>query len=366
MFNDVFKNKTVFVTGHTGFIGSWLCSWLKLLGAKVIGYSLSPNTMPSMFEIINLEKTIVSIIGDINDKKNLQNCLIQYKPDIVFHLAAQPLVNVSYENPLETFQTNVMGSLNILEIIRSMESVKVCVMMTSDKCYENKEINYAYKESDPLGGYDPYSASKGAAELTISSYRHSFFNPNDFLKHKKSISTIRAGNVIGGGDWSQDRIVPDCIRALMNNKQILVRSPNSIRPWQHVLESVSGMLRLAAKMWEKPVDFSGPWNFGPLLGNKTYSVKEIVDLIIKNWGKGEWVHISEKIQNHEANILMLDPTKAHTLLEWSPVHNTEEAVEKTVDWYKELDLKTNSHITDKQIFDYIKKARHMNIQWAME
>lgn len=365
MFNEIFKNKTVFVTGHTGFIGSWLSSWLQLLGARVIGYSLVPNTVPSMFKIINLEKGIISIIGDINDKKYLHDCLIEHQPNFVFHLAAQSLVNESYKKPLETFQTNVIGSLNILENIRDIESVKVCVMMTSDKCYENKEIHYAYKEGDPLGGYDPYSASKGAAELAISSYRNSFFNPSDFLEHKKSISTVRAGNVIGGGDWAKNRIIPDCMRALMDNKPILVRSPDSIRPWQHVLESVSGILCLAAKMWEKPIDFVGPWNFGPLLTNRTYQVKEIVDLIIKRWKEGKWIDISEKIQHHEANILMLDPTKANTRLGWMPVYTIEDAIKETVAWYKAYQLNEHLYITEKQIQNYIEKARQQNIPWAM-
>ncbi len=365
MFNEIFTNKTVFVTGHTGFIGSWVCSWLHLLGAKVIGYSLSPNTVPSMFKIINLEKKIVSIIGDINDKKHLENSLIQNQPDFVFHLAAQPLVKESYEKPFETFQTNVMGSLNILEAIRNVDSVKICVMMTSDKCYENKEIHYAYKENDSLGGHDPYSASKGAAEIVISSYRNSFFNPSNFLKHKKSVATIRAGNVIGGGDWAKDRIIPDCIRALIDNNPIFVRSPTSIRPWQHVLESVSGMLNLAAKMWENPKDFSGPWNLGPTSSNKTYHVKDMVNLLIKNWGSGNWESISEKIQKHEANILILDTTKVNTMLKWMPVYNTEDAIKETVAWYKAYQMNEHSDITEKQIQNYIEKAKQKNISWAM-
>lgn len=365
MFNETFKNKTVFVTGHSGFIGTWISLWLYLLGAKVIGYSLKPNTTPSMFKTINIEEKITSIIGDINDVKNLQNCIVKYKPDFIFHLAAQPLVIESYENPLETFQTNVMGSLNILEIIRTVKSVKVCVMMTSDKCYENKNINYAYKETDPLGGYDPYSASKGAAELAISSYRKSFFNSNDFIKHGKSIATVRAGNVIGGGDWSKDRLIPDCIRALIENKHILIRSPESVRPWQHVLESISGILSLAAKMWEKPIEFEGSWNFGPSLENKNYPVKDIVDFMIKNWGDGEWKDISKKMDLHEANILMLDSTKANSKLGWLPTYSTEEATKETIEWYKAYQMGKYIDITEKQIQKYVESAKMKKIPWAM-
>ena len=273
LFKGIYEGKTVLVTGHTGFIGSWLTLWLQSLGAKVVGYSLEPPTKPSLFETLGLENEITHTIGDIQDKQNLSDSIEKYKPEIVIHLAAQPLVRVSYEDPVETFRTNILGTVNILDSIRKSDSVSSCVVMTSDKCYQNLDANRFHKETDHLGGSDPYSASKGAAEIVTNSFRNSFFN-------KESIATVRAGNVIGGGDWAKDRIIPDCIRALTTDKQIMVRNPSSIRPWQFVLEPISGILWLCSKLYTNPKTYSEAWNFGPNQTNKI-TVEKIVQNIIK-------------------------------------------------------------------------------------
>jgi len=367
LFEKIFHNEPVFVTGHTGFIGSWLSLWLHSLGAKVVGYSLEPPTDQTFFQTVELDKHISHIIGDINDQKQLVNSLKSHKPKFVFHLAAQPLVRFSYERPVETFQTNVMGTVNVLEAIRNTSSVKVGIIMTSDKCYENRELDYAYKETDPMGGYDPYSASKGAAELITSSYRNSFFNPKDFEKHKVSIATVRAGNVIGGGDWAKDRITPDCIHSLISKIPIQVHHPNSIRPWQYVLEPISGILCLATRMWQSPLEYVGSWNFGPLISKNRTSVKDLVIQIIKEWGCGNWNDISNQINlSHEANSLMLDSTKAMNLLGWHPVYSINESIAETIRWYRSNVDKTSDmkDLSLAQIQKYVIKAREMNIAWA--
>lgn len=368
VFLKVFNEKTVLVTGHTGFIGTWLCLWLKTLGAKITGYSLEPPTNPSLFETIGLEKEITSITGDIRDEDHIHECFEKCKPEFVFHLAAQPLVLRSYENPVETFETNVMGTVNLLECIRHISGVKACIILTSDKCYENRGSDYAYKENDPMGGYDPYSASKGATELITASYRRSFFKNSE--NNQVGISTVRAGNVIGGGDWSEYRIIPDCIRALVSKQPILVRNPTAVRPWQHVLEPVSGILCLATKMWEDPLHFSEAWNIGPLLSNNKVTVKEIVDMIIHEWGNGSWIDTSEKnlSAQHESNLLLLDSSKAINGLQWHPVYSVKEAIKHTISWYKahtDHKIKMNDFSLD-QINDYTKKAKELNIAWAQD
>lgn len=364
LFAKTFNNESVFVTGHTGFIGSWLSFWLNSLGAKVIGYSLEPPTDKSFFQAVELEKHITHIIGDINNQEQLANSLISHKPKFVFHLAAQSLVRFSYENPIETFQTNVMGTVNILEAIRNSPSVRVGIIMTSDKCYENRELDYAYKENDPMGGYDPYSASKGAAELVTASYRNSFLNPKDFEKHKVSISTIRAGNVIGGGDWAKDRIIPDCINSLISKQPIHVRHPNAIRPWQYVLEPISGILNLATRMSQSPLEYVGAWNFGPLISKNRTTVKDLVIQIIKEWGYGEWTDISKQIDlPHEANSLMLDSTKAINLLGWHPVYSINESIAETIRWYRSYadKIPNMQNFSLEQIQKYMLKAKEMNV-----
>jgi len=366
MFNGIFKDKTVLVTGHTGFIGSWLTEWLCELDANVIGYSLEPITDPSLFEVLGLENKITHIIGDINDSQNLHNVIEQHSPEIVFHLAAQPLVKTSYAFPRKTIQTNVMGTVNLLESIRDVSSVKICIIITSDKCYENRELSYAYKETDSMGGYDPYSASKGATELIISSYRNSFFNQQNYDVHGISLSTSRTGNVIGGGDWAENRIIPDCMKALSKNEKINIHNPNSIRPWQHVLEPISGLFCLTQKMYDDPVKYAQPWNFGPLITNPHLKVNELTFQVVTDWGSGSWIDSSDKNELHEANLLMLDSSKAIKNLDWHPVYSIKEAIGETVEWYKEF-YKNNGNMgefTKSQILNYVHKAKQMNITWA--
>ncbi len=366
LFEGIFKNKKIFITGHTGFQGSWLTLWLKSLGAKVTGYSLSSPTDPSLFEILHLEKDINHISGDVRDSSFLQKCMKKHKPDIVFHLAAQSLVRYSYEKPVDTFHTNIMGTVNLLEAIRNTSSVKTGIIVTSDKCYENKEWNFAYRENDSLGGFDPYSASKGATEIVTSSYNRSFFHSNK-KNGEIGIATVRAGNVIGGGDWAQDRIVPDCVRSINSGKKILIRNPKSIRPWQYVLEPISGMLLLASKLWNNPNSYNDSWNMGPNI-SRNITVKELVTQLIKAMGqKTELKGISKKIKNkvHEANFLRLDSTKANNLLGWRQMYSIEETVSETALWYqsyiKNMEMK---EITIQQIEKYINKAKYMNATWA--
>jgi len=368
LFHNIFKNKVVFVTGHTGFQGSWLSLWLKSLGAKVVGYSIDLPTEPSLFETINLKQEIVDIRGDVKDFSHLEDSLLRHKPEFVFHLAAQSLVRLSYERPIETFETNVLGTANLLEAIRSTSSVKVCVVITSDKCYENKEKMVSYKETDPLGGYDPYSASKAAAELVVSSYNRSFFHKKNGSWRSVSVSSVRAGNVIGGGDWARDRIIPDSIRALMSKEPVAIRHPNSVRSWQYVLEPISGMLLLATKMWTQPNKFTGALNFGPDISDGVITVREVVRKILDVWGSGSWIDVSTKSNNslHEANVLRLSSTKAQKLLGWRAAYSLEDSIVKVVDWYqsfikKQTEMKA---FTLKQIENYVTKAKQLSIPWA--
>ena len=365
LFEDLFKNRTVFVTGHTGFIGSWLTQWLSDLGANVIGFSLKPPTNPSLFEDINLEKKLIHIIGNVNDQSKLQKTLQEHSPEFIFHLAAQPLVKTSYDQPVETIQTNVIGTTNLLESIKKTSSVKVCVVVTSDKCYENKETNHAYKETDTLGGYDPYSASKAAVELVTSSYRNSFFNPNNFAEHGISLSTSRIGNVIGGGDWAKDRLVPDIVRSLSTNHEIHIRNPTAVRPWQHVLEAISGLFCLSKKMYDEPTSFAQPWNFGPLLDNENLTVSQLNSQIISEWGSGNYNNTSQD-EPHEANLLMLDSSKAINKLNWHPVYSIKEAITKTITWYKEYFTNKDNmeKFTQDQILEYVEQAKKMNLGWV--
>ena len=279
LFNGIYNNKTVLVTGHTGFKGSWLCFWLIQMGAKVIGYSLEPPTSPNHFELLNLD--MVSVIGDIRDSDKLNAVFAQYQPEIVFHLAAQPLVRLSYKEPVETFETNVIGTLKVFEACRSTKSVRAIVNITSDKCYQNKEWVWGYRENDPMGGYDPYSASKGCAELVTSSYRNSFFNVNEYGKsHNVLLASCRAGNVIGGGDWAKDRLMTDIMVAVSEGKKVVIRNPRATMPWQHVLEPLSGYLMLGQKLFEGKKEFAQAWNFGP--GEQgAITVKEVVENIKK-------------------------------------------------------------------------------------
>lgn len=351
MFANVFKNKTVLVTGHTGFKGSWLCIWLKELGANVVGYALEPYTEKDNFVVAKLKDKITHIIEDVRDFHKLKKVFEEYQPEFVFHLAAQPIVRESYTNPKETYDINIGGTVNVLECCRLSDSVRVIVNVTSDKCYENKEWIWGYRENDPMGGYDPYSSSKGCSELITAAYRKSFFNPDDFNDHKKSLASARAGNVIGGGDWQKDRIIPDCIRALESNKPIEIRNPNATRPWQHVLEPLNGYLLLASKMYEDPQKFCGGWNFGPNY-NSIIPVGKVGDKVVTQWGSGSWIDLSNKNAPHEAKSLSLDISKAKSYLKWFPLWDTEKAIEKTVDWYKEYKKKDPYKICIKQIEEF--------------
>ena len=352
-FNNVYKGKKVLVTGHTGFKGSWLSIWLRELGAEVIGYSLDPYTEKDNFVLSHLSEKIVDIRGDIRDRKHLRKVFDKYQPEIVFHLAAQPLVRISYDIPVETYETNLMGTINILEEIRNCENTKIGIMITTDKCYENKEQIWGYRENEAFGGYDPYSSSKGACEIAIQSWRNSFFNPKDYEKHGKSIASVRAGNVIGGGDWAKDRIVPDCIRALEEGKDIEIRSPRSIRPWEHVLEPLSGYLLLGQKMMENPINYCEGWNFGPNL-DAIVNVWEVAEKIVKNYGKGNIKDISDPNALHEAKLLLLDITKSRFELGWKPTLTIDESIELTAEWYKRYISEDVYQLCVKQISKFSK------------
>lgn len=364
-FASEFNGKTVFVTGNTGFMGTWLSLWLTHLGAKVIGYSLDLSPRNNVVSTLIKEKKILQVFGDVNNLDVLTSCILEHNPNYVFHLAAQPLVHTSYEQPVLTFQTNVMGTVNVLEAIRSSQLDVTCIVVTSDKCYDNKETIYAYKETDPMGGYDPYSASKGAAELITASYNRSFFTSGD--SSLTPVATVRAGNIIGGGDWASYRLVPDCVSALSANKTIIVRNPNSVRPWQYVLEPISGLLLLAQKMRSNPKQFSGPWNFGPESTSRMITVQDLVKLMISKWGNGEWTYSRSTSEFlHEAKYLMLDSNKSKTYLEWKPVYDIDESVSETVAWYK-TDLEQTEDIYEfslKQITKYVTKAHKMNMMWV--
>ena len=326
LFNGIFKSKKVLVTGHTGFQGSWLSLWLKLLGSNVIGYALEPPTQPSLFETLSLEHDTKHIIGDLRDKEKLSSIISQNKPEIVFHLGAQALVRESYAKPLETLETNIIGTANLLESIRNCPSVKVVVIMTSDKCYDNTYNKRPHIENDPMGGFDPYSASKGAAELVTSSYRNSFFSS----KNLTQIATVRAGNVIGGGDWAKDRLIPDSIKALMKNQSIEIRNPDAKRPWQYVLESISGMLWLATKMSEED-KFNEAWNFGPDVNYDSLRVEDIVKITIKNWNSESTIEIQNNSDMlYESESLLLDSSKANQRLDWKNVCSIAQTLSETI------------------------------------
>lgn len=335
IFDNFYCGKRVLVTGHTGFKGSWLSIWLHELGAEVVGVSQDPFTNRDNYVLSGIgHKMMADLRSDICDGQKMKEIFQKYQPEIVFHLAAQPLVRYSYEQPVETYEANVMGTIHVMEAIRATSSVKVGVMITTDKCYDNKEQMRGYKEDDPFGGYDPYSSSKGACEIAIQSWRRSFFNSEDYgKKHHVSLASVRAGNVIGGGDWALDRIIPDCIKALEQDKVIDIRSPKAIRPWEHVLEPLSGYMLLAKKQWEHPTEFCEGWNFGPE-SESVSTVWEVATELIKNYGKGELKDSSDPNAVHEAKLLMLDITKAKTKLGWKPRMNMQQCMDLVADWYK--------------------------------
>jgi CDP-glucose 4,6-dehydratase len=333
--NPIFwYGKRILLTGHTGFKGSWLTLWLESLGARLVGYALAPPTNPSLFEVAELGKSMTSVIGDIRDLEKLQAILDEHRPEIVIHMAAQPLVRHSYIDPVETYSTNMMGTVNLLEAVRHVRGVKAVVNITTDKCYQNREWVWPYREEEPMGGYDPYSSSKACSELVTAAYRTSFFNPDNYLQHGVAVATVRAGNVIGGGDWAADRLIPDILGAFERNEAVKIRNPNAVRPWQHVLEPLCGYLTLAERMYEEGPAFAEAWNFGPR-DQDAKSVGWIVDRMIKLWGDGASSIIAGGNHPHEANCLKLDISKACSRLGWSPVLNLEDALKLIVDWSKQ-------------------------------
>ena len=361
LFGGVYEGRRVFVTGHTGFKGSWLTFWLLSMGAKVTGYSLEPPTEPSLFDKLGLADKIDHHIGDVRDLAHMQKVMAAAQPEIVLHLAAQPLVRLSYDEPVETFETNVMGSVNVLEAARHVSSVRAIINVTSDKCYENREWEFAYRENDPMGGYDPYSASKGAAEIVTAAYRQSFFSDPS----GPAVATGRAGNVIGGGDWALDRIVPDCVRALSVSEPIVVRNPDAVRPWQHVLEPTSAYLWLASRLFVDGHTVEGSWNFGPLSGGNL-TVREVVERLIAGWGSGEWTGPEPGTAAvHEARFLKLDCAKAADVLHWHPAWTAAQALSETTSWYRRLhEGESAEKLTAECLAAYIASARDADTAWG--
>lgn len=348
MFNDIYRNKKVLITGHNGFKGTWLTFLLKEMGAKICGFSLAPEEKLSHFNMLNLKMDIKHVEGDIQNSEVLNQLMQDFQPEFVFHLAAQSLVKKSYTNPSYTFNTNIMGSVSLLEAVRKCHSVRSLVYITSDKCYENVEWIWGYRENDPLGGHDPYSASKAAAEIVFSAYSRSYFLSRDNL----GAASSRAGNVIGGGDWAIDRIVPDCIRSIQNETPIKLRNPNATRPWQHVLEPINGYLTLGAKLYNNPKKYNGSWNFGPST-SQTLTVKQVADSIVKYIGKGNVDQEVSEQKQHEAFLLQLNCDKSHQLLNWLPVWDVDKTLIMTAEWYKVfLDGESIEDITKAQVQDF--------------
>lgn len=352
MDTQFWSGRKVFVTGHTGFKGSWLSQWLYQLGAEVTGYALTANTEPSLFEILNLKNKITSIEGNVCNLAALKNAVQSSQPEVVFHLAAQPLVRRSYQEPVETYETNLMGTVNILESVRVASNVRAFVNITTDKCYENKEWLWGYRETEPLGGYDPYSSSKACSELITAAYRSSFFNQSNSNVSHVGVATARAGNVIGGGDWAADRLIPDILSSFAKKDPVLIRNPNAVRPWQHVLEPLRGYLQLAELLYKKEASFSEAWNFGPLDGDSK-AVEWIVENMAGLWGPEATWKLVGTPQPHEANNLKLDISKAINRLNWRPYLSLEESLKMIVEWEKaRLEGKNMMDITSNQISNY--------------
>lgn len=333
LFQDIYKGKKVFITGHTGFKGAWLLQWLHMLGAHVKGYALPPENATDLYYLIGGDTFCESVFEDIRNIERLEEEIHSFQPDFIFHLAAQPLVRLSYEVPVETFAINAMGTANVLEAVRKLEKPCIVVLITTDKVYENKEWIYPYRETDTLGGYDPYSASKACAEIIIHSYLQSYFNTSKYEQHQKAIASARAGNVIGGGDWAKDRIIPDIVRAMEAKQPVIIRNPSAVRPWQHVLEPLGGYLLLGAKLSLDPLRYSGAWNFGPLADDNK-QVEDIVQIALQIWGSGTYEKPTLANQPHEAGLLKLDVSKALNYLNWSPKYNASQAIKETISWYK--------------------------------
>jgi CDP-glucose 4,6-dehydratase len=349
-----YRGKKVFITGHTGFKGSWLCLLLNKMGAQVTGYALEPPTNPSLFEQAGIAPTIKHLIGDLRDLEHLTKAMADAKPEIVIHMAAQPLVRESYKIPVETYAINVMGTVHMLEAVRQNKGIKAVVNVTTDKCYDNQEWHWGYRESEPMGGYDPYSNSKGCSELVTAAYRNSYFNPKAFDQHGVAVASARAGNVIGGGDWAGDRLIPDFIRAIIKGDKVQIRSPFAIRPWQHVLEPLTGYLTLAKALYELGPQFVGGWNFGPN-DSDAQNVEWITKRICQLWGNGAGFELDKNPQPHEAHYLKLDCSKAKAELGWTPQWDIETTLESIVEWTKAYVNKTNLKIVcENQIENYFK------------
>ena len=363
MFNHAFQDKVVWLSGHTGFKGAWLARWLVQLGARVHGFALPPATNPSIFEQLGMARRLEHEVGDVRDAAAVRQSILRVQPDFVFHLAAQALVRYSYEHPLETYSTNVMGTAHVLDALRALHKPCAAVIVTTDKCYENREQDYAYVEEDPLGGHDPYSSSKGAAEIVISAYRRSYF-----AKSPVRVASARAGNVIGGGDQALDRIVPDCIRALQRGEAIPVRNPHATRPWQHVLEPLSGYLWLAAQLYHPSTtnsELATAFNFGPEK-EANRNVGDLVREVLKTW-PGRWEDKSDPHAHHEARLLMLSTAKAKKILRWHPTWNFETAIANTVKWYRGVfeNPAAAEDLTIRQIAEFTTAARAAKIAWAV-
>lgn len=327
------NGKRVFMTGHTGFKGGWLSLWLISMGAKVTGYALAPNSIPNFFQVVKVGEIIEeSHIGDIRDLQKLQKAMVRARPEIVIHMAAQPLVRLSYANPVDTYAINVMGTVHLLESIKALDSVRAVVVVTTDKCYQNEGQELGYREDDPMGGFDPYSSSKGCAELVTNAYRQSYFSPEKFNQHRVAVASARAGNVIGGGDWSEDRLIPDAIKAFESGEALIIRNPLATRPWQHVLEPLSGYLVLAQALYQDGAKFDGAWNFGPS-DEDARTVEDVLNLLIKDWGANAGWQQDQREQPHEARSLKLDCSKAREYLAWTPKWNLERAINNITDWY---------------------------------
>jgi CDP-glucose 4,6-dehydratase len=360
---DAYRTRRVFITGHTGFKGGWLGEWLTTMGADVTGYALDPPTQPNLFDALDLQSRLRHVVADVRDRERLVAEVQAAQPSVIFHLAAKALVRRAYEEPGETFETNVMGTVNILEAARACPSVRAVVIVTSDKCYENLETGLAFRETDPMGGRDPYAASKGAAELVTAAYRDSYFADG------AGVASVRAGNVIGGGDWAPDRIIPDSVRALTAGEPIVVRNPDAIRPWQHVLEPLSGYLQLGARLLEDGRRYEGAWNFGPTEERADEPVRWVVERFVSEWGAGSWTTPpSAEGQPHEAQRLSLDSTKAREQLDWAPVWDPQTAVSRTAAWYREYYRApaTAGALVEHELSAYHDDARAAGLAWARD
>lgn len=361
MKTSFWKDKKVLVTGHTGFKGSWLSLWLQSMGANVVGYALEPPTEPSLFEIARVADGMTSIVGDVRELAHLKSVFAEHGPEVVFHLAAQPLVRHSYEDPIETYTTNVVGTVHMLESVRHTPSVRVVVSITSDKCYENREWYWGYREIDRLGGHDPYSSSKGCAELVIAAYRDSYFSPGAREHHDVALASTRAGNVIGGGDWAKDRLIPDIMRAIMEGRSVVIRSPHAIRPWQHVLEPLNGYLSLAEQMWARGPELAQAWNFGPS-SEDVRTVSWIVEYLTSHWGEGASWGLDAAEHPHEDTYLKLDCSKARMLLEWAPKLHLSMALDWILEWYRGFQSNTDMRtLTEEQIARFENMGRESRV-----